>query len=64
MNLPILGIIPYTTQNVAINSRAFSVARCFGGILPVKWGIAMVNYCGMTLSVTNLYYIELKYTVG
>lgn len=64
INIPVLGTIPYSTQNVAINSAAFSVARCFGGILPVKWGIAMLNYSGMTLSVTNLYYIEVKYTVG
>jgi hypothetical protein len=63
VNLPLLGIIPYSTQNVAINSQAFSVAACFGGVLPPKWGIAMINFSGMTLSVTNLYYIEQKYTV-
>lgn len=61
--LPILGVVPYPTQNVAINSPAFSVARCFGGILPDKWGVAMVNHSGMTLSVTNIYYQELYYTV-
>lgn len=63
-NLPLLGVVPYSTQNVAINSPAFSVAACFGGILPVKWGVAMVNYCGMTLSVTNIFYTEQKYTVA
>lgn len=63
-NLPLLGVIPYSTQNVAINSQAFSVAACFNGVLPPKWGIAMVNNSGMTLSVTNIYYIELKYTVA
>ena len=62
--LPILGIVPYPVQNRAINSPAFSVARCFGGILPPKWGIAMVNFSGMTLSVTNIYYIEQKNTVA
>lgn len=63
-NLPLLGIVPYSTQNVAINSPAFSVAACFGGVLPPKWGVAMINYSGMTLSVTNIYYIEQKYTVA
>jgi len=62
--LPLLGIVPYPVQNKAINSPAFSVARCFGGVLPPKWGIAMVNYSGMPLSVTNIYYIEQKNTVG
>lgn len=64
INLPLLGVVPYVTQNVALNSAAFSVARCFGGILPPKWGIAMINYSGMTLSVTNLYYIEQYLTVA
>lgn len=63
-NLPLLGVVPYSTQNVAIVSQAFSVAACFGGVLPPKWGVAMVNYSGMTLSVTNIYYIEQKYTVA
>lgn len=62
--LPVLGVIPYPVQNKAINSPAFSVAACFGGILPPKWGIAMLNHSGMTLSVTNIYYIEVYRTVG
>lgn len=61
--LPLLGVLPYPTQNIALNSPAFSVARCFGGILPDKWGVAMVNHSGMTLSVTNIYYQEVYYTV-
>lgn len=62
--LPRLGVIYYPVQNKAINSPAFSVARCFGGILPPKWGIAMVNHSGMTLNVTNIYYIPVFKTVG
>ena len=62
--LPVLGVVPYPVQNKAINSPAFSVARCFGGILPVKWGIAMINHSGMTLNVTNIYYIEKYNTVA
>lgn len=62
--LPILGIVPYPVQNKAINSPAFSVAACFGGVLPPKWGIAMINHSGMTLNVTNIYYIEVYNTVS
>lgn len=61
--IPILGWVSYPVQNKAINSPAFSVAKAFGGILPPKWGIAMINYSGMTLSVTNIYYIECYNTV-
>ena len=62
--IPLLGVVPYPVQNKALISPAFSVARCFGGILPKKWGIAMVNHSGMTLSVTNIYYTEVYNTVA
>jgi hypothetical protein len=62
--LPLLGVVPYPVQNKVINSPAFSVARCFGGVLPPKWGVAMVNHSSMTLSVTNIYYIEKYNTVA
>lgn len=55
----LIGTIPYPVQNKAINGGPFSVAAAFGGILPDKWGIAMVNDMGQTLSVTNLYYQEI-----
>ncbi len=61
--LPLLGVVPYPVQNKAINAGPFSVAACFGGILPAKWGIAMINHSGMTLNVTNIKYIEVYNTV-
>ena len=61
--LPLLGVIPYPVQNKAINAGPFSVARCFGGILPPKWGIAMINHSGMTLSVTAVEGREVYNTV-
>lgn len=61
---PLLGSIPYPTQNNILRSAPFSVARCFGGILPPKWAIGMVNHSGMTLSVTSIKYIEVKNTVA
>lgn len=62
--MPPLGTIPYPVQNIAINAGPFSVAKCFGGILPPKWGIAMVNDSGMTLNVTNIKYTEITNTVA
>jgi len=62
--LPLLGVIPYPVQNRAINSPAFSVARCFGGEMPDKWGVAMINFSGQTLNVTNIFYQEITNTVA
>lgn len=61
---PLLGTIPYPVQNKAINAGPFSVAACFGGVLPPKWAIGMVNHSSMTLSVTNIKYIECYNTVA
>jgi len=61
---PLLGVIPYPVQNKVIHSSAFSVAACFGGILPPKWCIGMINHSGMTLSVTDIFYIEKYLTVA
>lgn len=61
---PLLGVIPYPVQNRAINGGPFAVAPCFGGSLPnLKWAVGMVNFSGMTLSVTNIYYVEKYLTV-
>lgn len=49
--LPLLGVIPFTaTGGVTRRSRAMSVASAFGGVLPAKWGIVVVNFTGLTLS--------------
>lgn len=61
---PLLGVIPYPVQNKVLRGGPFSVARCFGGVLPPKWAIGMINHSGMTLSVTSIKYIEVKYTVA
>lgn len=60
--LPLLGVVPYPVQNIALVSQAFSVARLFGGSLPTKWGIAMINHSGMTI-VPTIYYTGMKKTV-
>jgi len=61
---PILDVIYYPVQNKVLNSKASSVAARFDGVLPPKWCIGMVNYSGMTLSVTNIFYIEKYLTVA
>lgn len=47
-----LGTIPTPTQNIAYRSRPMSVANAFGGVLPSKWGIVVVNFSGQTLSAS------------
>jgi hypothetical protein len=62
--LPLLGVVPYPTQNKILRGGPFSVASCFGGVLPPKWGIAMINHSSMTLNVTSIKYIEVYNTVA
>lgn len=55
-----IGTISYPVQNRAINQ----LFRWCGGqndlaVLPDKWGIAIVNATGMTISVTNIFYQEI-----
>ncbi len=61
---PLLGVVPYPVQNKAINGGPFSVARCFGGTLPSKWGVLMLNYSGMTLNVTAIKWVGVTNTVA
>lgn len=59
---PLLGVIPYPVQNKAIVSSAFSVANAFGGVCPAKFSIGMINFSGMTLSVTTIKVTPIYYT--
>jgi hypothetical protein len=61
---PQIGTIPYTTQNTAIFSSVFSIGRGFGGILPSKYSIGMVNYSGMTLNVVSIKIVPVYMTVA
>lgn len=61
---PLLGAVPYPVINVANNGGPFSVARCFGGTLPSKWGVLMLNYSGMTLNVTAIKWVGVTNTVA
>lgn len=52
-NMPLIGIIPYPVQNKALDSGPFSVAAAFGGVLPVAWGVAILNFAGLTLAASG-----------
>lgn len=46
---PMLGSIPYTTQDEATKSRALSMAATAGGILPERYAIGLINHSGAAL---------------
>jgi hypothetical protein len=50
--LRLIGIVNIPASGVSYQAGPFSVAAAFGGILPKRWGIAVRNYSGMTLSGT------------
>ena len=55
----LLTIIPnITTTAVTYAWGPFSVAQAFGGVLPIKWGIYIVQNTGTALAAGG----ELKYT--
>lgn len=49
LSLRMLGFVPYVTQDEVVESPHFSVANAFGGILPQKWGIVLINHSGAAL---------------
>lgn len=48
-----IGAIPYTTQDEVAESSPMSVAAAFGGVLPPKWGIVIMNYSGAALAASG-----------
>jgi hypothetical protein len=52
-NLKIVGMIPYTTQDEVAESSLFSVAAAFGGVLPPKWGVVIINHSGAALAASG-----------
>jgi hypothetical protein len=61
---PLIGRIPYPTQNVAINSAVFSIAKAFGGTLIAKYAVGMLNFSGMTLNVTSIKIVPVYATIA
>lgn len=49
----LIGVIPYNTQDEVAESNMLSVATAFGGVLPPKWGIVIINYSGAALAASG-----------
>lgn len=52
-NLRLIGIINIVANATTYKSNPMSVAAAFGGILPAKWGVCIVNKTGGTLDATG-----------
>lgn len=48
-NLAYLGFIQIPAQSLT-RRKIFSIASAFGGVLPARWGIAVLNYSGISLT--------------
>lgn len=55
-NCPILGFVNVDAQNETFESDVFSVASAFGGVLPQKWGIIILNQIGQVLGASSAFY--------
>lgn len=53
LSLRTIGFIPYVTQDEIVESAHFSVAAAFGGVLPTKWGIVLMNHSGAALAASG-----------
>ena len=53
INAPLLGVVPYSVQNSVLNGGPFSVAACFGGRLPIEWGVLVLNHAGFTIAASG-----------
>lgn len=51
--LPQIGFIPYVTADEIVESAHFSVAAGFGGVLPQKWGVVLMNHSGAALAASG-----------
>lgn len=49
MAFRLIGIVPYNTTGATVESSPMSVAAAFGGVLPPKWGVVVVNHSGAAL---------------
>jgi len=45
-------VIP-TPSNSKVYEALFSVAQCFGGVMPRKWGLVIENQSGAALAASN-----------
>jgi hypothetical protein len=57
--LKMIGIVPMPTSNLTYNGGPWSVAAAFGGLLPERWGLVVINYSGIALASSGC---SLNYT--
>jgi hypothetical protein len=58
----LIGVIP-AIQNVTARYGPFSIAQAFGGVMPAKWGLVLLNYSGQTLGTCSAQYRGVYQTV-
>lgn len=52
-SMPMVHFQPYTTADEVAESKPFSIAAGFGGILPPYWGLAIINHSGAALAASG-----------
>jgi hypothetical protein len=52
-NLKLIGVVNVVAVGVTYSAGPFSVASAFGGTLPEKWGIVVVNKSGAALDASG-----------
>lgn len=63
--LKLIGVVPVPTQNKTYQAGPFSVAAAFGGVMPGKWGLVVINFTGTTFGAGNaVTYIGVSGTVS
>lgn len=48
--LAYIGFIPMTVINTTYKSKVWSIREAFGGWLPERWGLVILNYSGFPLA--------------
>lgn len=66
--LRLLGVVNVAAINTTYKAGPWSVAQAFGGKVPQRWGVIVVNDCGTALSSTegdhDLWYQGITSTVA
>lgn len=51
-SLRLIGTVPTPTQNISYIGGPWRVSNAFGGALPAKWNVFILNFTGMALTGT------------
>ena len=53
LSLRSIGFIPYVTSDEIVESPHFSIGLAFGGTMPPKWGVVLMNHSGAALAASG-----------